>query len=97
MCASCLLIVFIEAFINILAQALTLAIFIRVILSWVPLRLPFRLGEFVWSVTEPVLSPIRRALPLMGGIDFSPFIALLLIQAIQSILLRILPPAIPFA
>ncbi len=97
MCVSCLLIVFIEAFINILAQALTLAIFVRVIQSWIPLRLPFGLGEFVWGVTEPVLSPIRRAIPFMGGIDFSPFIALLLIQAIQSILLRVLPPTIPFS
>ncbi|SRR6266545_2765183 len=96
MCASCLLIVFIEAFINILAQALTLAIFVRVILSWIQVQLPFGLSEFAWSVTEPILSPIRRALPFMGGIDFSPFIAILLLQAIQSILLRILPPTVPF-
>jgi YggT family protein len=88
------LILFIEAFINVLAQALTLAIFMRVILSWVPIKLPWGLGEFVWSVTEPILAPIRRALPFMGGIDFSPFIALIAIQAIASILLRILPPTL---
>jgi YggT family protein len=88
------LILFIEAFINVLAQALTLAIFMRVILSWVPIKLPLGLGEFVWSVTEPILAPIRRALPFMGGIDFSPFIALIAIQAIASILLRILPPTL---
>lgn len=88
------LILFAEAFITVLAQALTLAIFVRVLLSWVPLRLPWGLGEFVWSVTEPVLAPIRRALPFMGGIDFSPFIALIAIQAVASILLRILPPTL---
>jgi YggT family protein len=86
-----LLIVFIEAFINVLAQALTLAIFARVILSWVPVRLPWGLGEFVFAVSEPILAPIRRALPFMGGIDFSPLIALIAIQTIASILLRILP------
>ncbi len=86
-----LLIVFIEAFINVLAQALTLAIFARVLLSWVPMKLPFGLGEFVLGVTEPILAPIRRALSFMGGIDFSPFVALIAIQAIASILLRILP------
>ena len=86
-----LLILFIEAFINVLAQALTLAIFARVIVSWVPIRLPWGLGDFIWSVSEPILSPIRRALPFMGGIDFSPFIALIAIQAIAGILLRILP------
>ncbi|HUQ41214.1 MAG TPA: YggT family protein [Candidatus Limnocylindrales bacterium] len=86
------LILFLEAFINALAFGLTLAIFVRVLLSWVPIKLPWGLGEFVWSVTEPILSPIRRALPFMGGIDFSPFIALIAIQVIESILLRILPP-----
>jgi YggT family protein len=87
-----LLILFVEAFINALAFALTIAIFVRVLSSWVPMRLPWGLGEFVFSVTEPILAPIRRALPFMGGMDFSPFIALIAIQIIESILLRILPP-----
>jgi len=95
MCASCLLLVFLEAFINVLAQAEILAIFARVIMSWVPLRLPFGLNDLVWNVTEPVLAPIRRYMPIAGGMDFSPFIALLLIQIITSIILRVLPPAIP--
>ncbi len=86
---------FLEAFINIAAQALVLAIFVRVIMAWVPLRLPFGLNELVWNVTEPVLAPIRRYLPMAGAMDFSPFIALLLIQVIASILLRVLPPALP--
>jgi YggT family protein len=89
------LIVFIEAFINVLAGALTLAIFVRVILSWIPnARLPFGLGEFVWSVSEPILAPIRRAMPFFGGIDFSPFIALLVINLVSRALLRVLPPPI---
>ena len=95
MCATCFLLVFLEAFINVVAQALVLAIFVRVIMSWVPVRLPLGLNDLVWNVTEPVLAPIRRYLPIAGGMDFSPFIALLLIQIITSILLRVLPPAIP--
>ena len=95
MCGLCLLIVFIEAFINVLAGVLTLAIFVRVILSWIPgARLPFGIGDFAWQVSEPVLGPIRRALPLLGGIDFSPFVALLLVQFATSVLLRLLPPPI---
>jgi YggT family protein len=87
--------VFIEAFINVLAGALILAIFVRVILSWIPnARLPFGLGEFVFGVSEPILSPIRRAMPFLGGIDFSPFIALLAIRLASDLLLRLLPPAI---
>jgi YggT family protein len=95
MCASCLLLVFLEAFINVVAQALVLAIFVRVIMSWVPVRLPLGLSDLVWNVTEPVLAPIRRYMPIAGGMDFSPFIALLLIQIVTSIILRVLPPAIP--
>ena len=94
MCATCFLLVFLEAFINVVAQALVLAIFVRVIMSWVPVRLPLGLSDLVWNVTEPVLAPIRRFMPIAGGMDFSPFIALLLIQIITSILLRVLPPAI---
>ena len=95
MCASCFLLVFLEAFVNVLAQALVLAIFVRVIMSWVPMRLPFGLNDLVWNVTEPVLAPIRRYLPIAGGMDFSPLIALLLIQILASVILRLLPPAIP--
>jgi YggT family protein len=95
MCATCFLLVFVEAFINVVAQALVLAIFVRVIMSWVPVRLPLGLNDLVWNVTEPVLAPIRRYMPIAGGMDFSPFIALLLIQIITSIILRVLPPAIP--
>ena len=95
MCTTCLLIVFAEAFINVLAGALTLAIFVRVILSWIPnARLPFGLGDFAFGVTEPILSPIRRAMPFFGGIDFSPFVALILIQALTTLILRVIPPAV---
>jgi len=95
MCGPCLLIVFLEAFVNVLAQALVLTIFVRVIMSWIPMRLPFGLNELVWNVTEPVLAPIRRYMPIAGGMDFSPLIALLLIQILASIILRVLPPPIP--
>jgi len=92
MCTTCLLIVFVEAFINVLAWSLMVAIFVRVIISWVPnLKLPFGLGDFVWNVSEPILGPIRRAIPFLGGIDLSPFIAFLLIQITTSLLLRLLP------
>jgi YggT family protein len=95
MCATCFLLLFVEVFINVVAQALVLAIFVRVIMSWVPMRLPFGLNELVWNVTEPVLSPIRRYLPMAGGMDFSPFIVMVLIQIVASLILRLLPPAVP--
>ncbi|MDQ6859100.1 MAG: YggT family protein [Chloroflexota bacterium] len=94
MCGGCLLLVYAGAFINVLFLALTLVIFGRVILSWVPARLPWGLGDFIFSVTEPILAPIRRLLPAAAGMDLSPLVALVLLQLIERLLLRILPPVI---
>jgi YggT family protein len=94
MCAGCLLTLYVEVFVNVLFLALTLAIFGRVILSWVQTRLPWGLNEFIFSVTEPILAPIRRALPLAAGMDFSPLVALVLLQLVEQLLVRILPPAL---
>lgn len=95
MCVECFLRVFAYAFVEVLANALTLAIFVRVILSWIRVELPLGLGPFVFSVTEPILGPIRRALPAMGGMDFSPFLALLLLQYIaRPLLLGLIGPPV---
>ena len=91
MCATCFLIVFAEAFINVLANALAVVILVRVLLSWMPVRLPLGLGDFVFTVSETILGPIRRMLPFMGGLDLSPFVALIAIQVIQRILITLLP------
>ena len=94
MCAGCLGIVYLEAFINVLYLGLTLAIFGRVILSWVPTRLPWGLNEFLFSVTEPILGPIRRALPMVAGMDLSPLVALIALQLAEQLLLKLLPPVV---
>ncbi len=91
MCVSCFLIVYAEAFINVLAGALTVIILVRVLLSWVPVRLPLGLGDLVFTVSETILAPIRRVLPFMGGLDLSPFVAVIAIQVVQSLLLKLLP------
>lgn len=80
---------FADAFINVLGGVLTAAIFVRVLLSWIQVQLPLGLADFLFSVTEPILGPIRRALPAMGGFDFSPIVALIAIQFLQGLLLRL--------
>ena len=45
------------------------------------------IGQFLYAVTEPVLRPIRRLLPNMGGIDISPIVVILVIFFIQSVIL----------
>jgi YggT family protein len=49
---------------------------------------------FLYRVTEPVLGPIRRVLPNLGGIDVSPIILLLLIFFIQRVIVLYLYPAV---
>ncbi|TVQ50173.1 MAG: YggT family protein [Gammaproteobacteria bacterium] len=58
------------------------AILISVILSWVGRDSRHPLVALLNSVVEPVLRPVRRILPSIGGLDLSPLIVLLLIQAL---------------
>ncbi len=96
MCVSALLITFLDAFVQVFFGALTIAIFIRVILSWVQTRLPLGIDEFVFAVTEPILGPIRRLLPAAAGMDLSPLVALIAIQyLLEPLVLRLLPAAVP--
>jgi YggT family protein len=43
-------------------------------------RMVWTIGDFLYRATEPALRPIRRILPDLGGIDFSPWILCLLIR-----------------
>jgi YggT family protein len=94
-CVSALLITFLDAFIIVFFGALTIVIFARVLLSWVQARLPWGLNDFSFSVTEPIMAPIRRALPVAAGMDFSPLITLVLLQLVEQLVLRALPPTLP--
>ena len=49
------------------------------------------LPRFLWDVTEPVLSPVRRIIPPVSGIDFSPLIVIIGLQFINSLVVRSLP------
>ena len=96
MCISVLLITFAEAFVNVFFGALTLVIFARVILSWIPTRLPWGLNDFIQSVSEPILGPIRRLLPASAGMDFSPLVALVVLQyLVPTLVLQLLPAPLP--
>ena len=60
----------------------------RVIISWVSADPYNPIVRFLISATEPVLYPIRRRLPVMGGIDFSPFILILAIIFIKGFVVQ---------
>ena len=50
------------------------------------------IGDFLYRITDPVLRPIRRVMPNLGGIDISPVILFLIIIFIQKVIeIYILP------
>lgn len=57
----------------------------RVVVSWVSFDPRNRAVRMLYDLTEPVLAPIRSVLPVMGGLDFSPVVALLLISLLRRL------------
>ena len=52
-------------------------------------RLVWTISDFFYRVTEPLLRPIRRWLPDLGGVDLSPLVLILLLQAARILLAEI--------
>ncbi len=77
---------FLFDFIQFLCEALTLAIILRAILSWFSPGPTNRLAVILYQVTEPLLRPLRRIIPRVGMLDFSPLVAILLLQLIAYLL-----------
>jgi YggT family protein len=74
-------------------------IIIQVVMSWLIAfnvintnnRFVYMVGDFLYRVTEPVMRPIRRILPSLGGIDLSPMVLLLLLIFAQRLLIEYWP------
>ncbi len=62
------------------------AIVIRVVLSWVSPGLHNPATALVSTLTEPVLRPIRRLLPPMGGFDLSPMLTIIGLYALNIVI-----------
>ena len=69
-----------------LVDLYSLVVLAAVVMSWVRVDRRNPLASIVYSLTEPVLAPIRRLLPVMGGLDFSPMVVLLALRALRGIL-----------
>ncbi len=79
-----------------------IALFVRVLFSWIRsvggASAPYasKVMRFLWSITEPLLAPIRRALASIGpsllglGLDLSPLIAFLLVRLVQQLVFSLL-------
>jgi len=83
---------FLLTFISLLFDVLTMAVFLRAILSWVSPGQTNMLTNLLYQVTEPLLAPLRRIVPRVGMLDLTPLVAIVLLQLIGSLLIRFLLP-----
>ena len=67
-----------------------LALFVRVLFSWVRVPYTSPVTRFVWEITEPVLGLIRSVMPPLPGIDISPVIAFFLLRLLQQVVFSLL-------
>jgi YggT family protein len=64
----------------------SLVLLVTVIMSWLPVDRRNPLTTLLDGLTEPVLAPIRRALPPIGGLDLSPMVLLIALQFLKRLL-----------
>ncbi|MCA9968780.1 MAG: YggT family protein [Anaerolineales bacterium] len=80
--------------VNLLFNLFYLLILARIIFSWIRVS-PYDptwgpIMRFIYQVTDPIMEPVRRMIPPMGGLDFSPMIVLILLSVLQRILVSAL-------
>lgn len=64
----------------------TVLIFIYALLSFVAPGVRSPATSLLASLCEPVLAPLRRLLPVVGGLDFSPLVAIVALQALRLLI-----------
>ena len=70
----------------VIVQILTFAIIARSLLSWFPNAQRSQLGHILFQITEPIIAPFRRIIPLFGMMDLSPLAAIVVLQVIGWII-----------
>ncbi len=68
----------------------SMALLVRILFEWIRVPYSSRVMRFLWNITEPLLTPIRRVLPTFGGLDFSPLIAFFLLNFVQRLVFMML-------
>lgn len=79
-------ITYLHTFAQVLIYLLIVAFVLRALASWFVRDYHGTPIEFLVDVTEPILGPMRRILPAILGVDFSPMIAILILFIIGQFL-----------
>ena len=69
---------------------LKIALIVRVISSWLPISPYSRWVLWSYKLSEPILSPLRRIVPNLGGLDITPILAYFLLSLTESLLFRLM-------
>ncbi|HEV2017304.1 MAG TPA: YggT family protein [Gemmatimonadaceae bacterium] len=69
---------------------LKLALVVRVISSWLPISPYSPWIRWSYALSEPILAPLRRIVPTLGGLDLTPILAYFLLNIIESVLFRLI-------
>ena len=77
-------------FIEFLTLALIFAIIARALATWFVQDPSNPIVAMLHDITEPIVGPIRRLMPSTGMVDFSPLIALILLQILQRVLVSLI-------
>jgi YggT family protein len=66
------------------------AIVVRVISSWLPISPYSAWVHWSYRLSEPVLAPLRRIVPNLGGLDITPILAYILLNIVESVITRLM-------
>jgi YggT family protein len=69
---------------------LRFALIVRVISSWLPISPYSPWIRWSYALSEPILAPLRRIVPGLGGLDITPILAYFLLSIIESVLFRLM-------
>lgn len=69
---------------------LKIALLVRVISSWLPISPYSPWVRWSYLLSEPILAPLRRIVPNLGGLDITPILAYFLLNLVESLLFRLM-------
>jgi YggT family protein len=76
--------------IRLLFDLYTLAIIARIVLPLLGMSYAHPVMRFLWNITEPLLAPIRRQIPMVGPFDFSPMVLILILWLVEQVILWVI-------
>jgi len=77
---------FLLRLINLMFTLYSFAIIARALLSWVRISYYHPVARFLIRITEPILAPLRRYIPPVAGVDFTPMVALVILWIAEWLL-----------